>query len=307
MKISEIVVDATVQIRRHRSRAETIERYTASFDNLPPAVVFDTEEGKLLADGFARVEVAKRLGRATIEADVRKGTRADARAYAAIANATSGDPLTVDERNDAILRLSRESGWTQQRIAAQMHVSQPTVVEVLTADSLRTELRRAEAVSPGDKVKADKQIKPASDLSRTHLRTIARAEPEAQVPLAQAAAARGWTREQTVQAVRNLDDPRVPQRDKAALLKGKADPTVVTDNGFYPHPDTVHRAVKVSTAPTPGAAALERALTALAEAERHGVDNTLASINGDRARQIAALIPGHVSFLNSVRKAATGS
>jgi hypothetical protein len=45
--------------------------------------------------------------------------------------------------------------------------------------------RAAEAVSPGDKVKADKQIKPASDLSRTHLRTIARAEPEAQVPLAQ--------------------------------------------------------------------------------------------------------------------------
>jgi ParB-like chromosome segregation protein Spo0J len=52
-------------------------------DDLPPVVVFDTPEGPLLADGHHRLAAAGRLGRKTVEAEVRAGSRQDALRYAA--------------------------------------------------------------------------------------------------------------------------------------------------------------------------------------------------------------------------------
>ena len=46
-------------------------------------VVFDTPEGPLLADGHHRLAAAGRLGRKTVEAEVRAGSRQDALRYAA--------------------------------------------------------------------------------------------------------------------------------------------------------------------------------------------------------------------------------
>lgn len=306
MALKAITVDSTVQIRRRANRKETIERYAAAFDHLPEPVVYDTSEGNLLSDGFARIEVAKRLGKTHVEVDLRKGTRADAREYAAVANATSGDPLTVDERDDAILRLSRESGWSTRQIADAMSVHHTTVAEILRAHEMRQQFRRAETTEVSSGLHDQVPEQKPSELSRTHLRTIARADEEMRLPLAQAAAARAWTREETSQAVKNLRDERVPQREKVALLAGKADPRVPTENGSAAHVDTMRRAVKVAEAANAGHSALERALSALAEAEQHGVDACLGTVNGDRARQIAALIPGHISFLNEVRKVAGG-
>jgi hypothetical protein len=60
-----------------------VERYAQGLDALPPVVVFDTEEGLLLADGYHRVAAARRRGLETIEAEVRLGSRQDALRYAA--------------------------------------------------------------------------------------------------------------------------------------------------------------------------------------------------------------------------------
>jgi hypothetical protein len=50
---------------------------------VPPVVVFETEEGLRLVDGYHRAEAARRVGRKTIEADVRAGSWREALRYAA--------------------------------------------------------------------------------------------------------------------------------------------------------------------------------------------------------------------------------
>jgi len=61
---------------------DRVERYRRNLDHAPAVVVFETEDGMLLVDGFHRVAAARREGRTTIEAEVRTGTRAAALSYA---------------------------------------------------------------------------------------------------------------------------------------------------------------------------------------------------------------------------------
>jgi ParB-like chromosome segregation protein Spo0J len=56
--------------------------YLDHLDEADPVTVFQLDEGLLLADGHHRVEAAQRLGRASIKADIRSGSRADALAFA---------------------------------------------------------------------------------------------------------------------------------------------------------------------------------------------------------------------------------
>ncbi len=51
--------------------------------SVPPVVVFDTDEGLRLVDGYHRAEAARRAGRKTIEAEVRAGSWREAMRYAA--------------------------------------------------------------------------------------------------------------------------------------------------------------------------------------------------------------------------------
>jgi hypothetical protein len=85
---------------------ERVERFTIVLDELSPVVVFDTPEGLLLADGYHRVRAAERLGRVTVEADVRRGSRSDALRYAAAVAATERG-ITEAE---AIEHIKKRSG-----------------------------------------------------------------------------------------------------------------------------------------------------------------------------------------------------
>ena len=55
-----------------------VARYAGGFDELPPVVVFDTEEGLLLVDGYHRLAAARRLGRRTLTVELHRGSRTDA-------------------------------------------------------------------------------------------------------------------------------------------------------------------------------------------------------------------------------------
>src|SRR6266511_2393183 len=66
---------------------QQVARYESELEQAPPVVVFETEEGLLLADGYHRVAAARKRGLATIKAEVRPGTRQDALLYAAEAGA----------------------------------------------------------------------------------------------------------------------------------------------------------------------------------------------------------------------------
>jgi ParB-like chromosome segregation protein Spo0J len=81
------IVAAIAGDQGRRLDPEQVERYRRSIDRLPPVVVFDTEDGLLLADGHHRLAAAAAEGRETIEADVRIGSRSDALAFAVAAGA----------------------------------------------------------------------------------------------------------------------------------------------------------------------------------------------------------------------------
>ncbi|MAG85861.1 MAG: hypothetical protein CMB97_00385, partial [Flavobacteriaceae bacterium] len=127
LAIGNIIIDKELNVRNQLYN-DTIDGYMDCFDQLPPVVVFATDEGNLLADGFHRIKAAKKLGLTEIEADVKQGTRKDAEEYAVLANLKHGKPLTRKERQKAIKRMlilhpERANNW----IAEELGVSDMTV------------------------------------------------------------------------------------------------------------------------------------------------------------------------------------
>jgi hypothetical protein len=89
-----------------------VQRYAEDFDSLPPVVVFRTGDGLILADGYHRLAAAVRLGRRTVRADLRVGTRREALDFA-VAQAVEDRGVTPDQAAAAIAR------WSQSPPAAQ--------------------------------------------------------------------------------------------------------------------------------------------------------------------------------------------
>jgi ParB-like nuclease domain len=98
LTIADILGNADVQ--PSHLDAQRAETYRRSVGQLPPVVVFATEEGLLLADGYHRLAAAVAGGQETIEAEVRHGSRQDALAYAVTLGAAQKDlsPEGVKER-----------------------------------------------------------------------------------------------------------------------------------------------------------------------------------------------------------------
>jgi len=96
-----------------------LEHYVSQdLDVIEPVVVFRTEEGLLLADGYHRLAAARRRSATSISADIRAGSRSDALRYAAgVAAAQRG--ISTEEAMDHIRRLSRSGsrGFSVSRAA----------------------------------------------------------------------------------------------------------------------------------------------------------------------------------------------
>jgi hypothetical protein len=105
MPISDLLASSCGEDPAHLN-VERVERYAADVDALPPVVVFDTEHGLLLADGYHRVAAARRAGRDTIAAEVRKGRRSDALRHAATAGAATRGIST----EEALAAIRRRTG-----------------------------------------------------------------------------------------------------------------------------------------------------------------------------------------------------
>ena len=107
LKIAEILKASPVE-PEHLDLAR-VELYRRLLESFPPVVVFETEEGFLLADGYHRVAAALREGRETIEAEVRAGSRSDALDYAAEVGARQRG-LSAREAREHVLKRYPESG-----------------------------------------------------------------------------------------------------------------------------------------------------------------------------------------------------
>jgi hypothetical protein len=81
LSVAKLLANAPIDPEAHLDAAR-VERYAKMLDALPPAVVFDTPEGLLLADGYHRLAAARQRGLETVEAEVHAGSRREALRYA---------------------------------------------------------------------------------------------------------------------------------------------------------------------------------------------------------------------------------
>jgi uncharacterized ParB-like nuclease family protein len=130
------IKDGGAQMRMEM-RPETIADYASDMLDgavFPPVIVFD-DGGDFfwLADGFHRVGAARKIGRETIQAEVRKGTARDAILHGIGSNAAHGLRRTRADKRRAVERLVTDpewAKWSDRKIAEVAKVSHPTVATI---------------------------------------------------------------------------------------------------------------------------------------------------------------------------------
>lgn len=197
LTLGEIVIADDVNIRA-RIRDDMVDRYSENFAELPPIHVFDTGTEKVLADGLHRLTAARRLGRKSIEADVHRGSHADALVYAVRSNARHGAPLTTEERDHAVVMLKERIGWNQSEIAKALGIGQPRVSTILARHELS--------------YRVPDNAKP------NVLDEVLRAPREHREAVATVATQSGWGQRETREVARMLNDPEITEQKKTELV-----------------------------------------------------------------------------------------
>lgn len=163
--ISEIHMNA--QIRAQNLNELNVVRLMENFDTTDPVDLFRRPEGELeLANGYHRVESAKRLNKKTIRAYIHEGTMCDALVFAYKTNDRNGIPLTKADRINALIMIKKTpegSKLTGDQLADQLGVSRQTIQTYLA------EIRDGKqdgAKKRGPKDEAALQKKAVATLSR---------------------------------------------------------------------------------------------------------------------------------------------
>jgi hypothetical protein len=117
-------------------RGETIDDYASDMlkgATFPPVVIFDDGHDLWLADGFHRVEAARKIDGETIIAEIRQGSARDAILYGAGSNAAHGLRRTQSDKRRAVERLLKDpewARWSDRKIAEVAKVDHKTVAKV---------------------------------------------------------------------------------------------------------------------------------------------------------------------------------
>jgi len=115
LELSLILTDGGTQPRASLN-PELIKEYAEAMTagaKFPPAIVFSDGTSYWLADGFHRLEAAKKIGSPTIAVDIRPGNRRDAILHAVGANAIHGLRRSNADKRRAVLTLLSDSVWCQ--------------------------------------------------------------------------------------------------------------------------------------------------------------------------------------------------
>jgi len=165
LSIDKLRTDGGTQIRAKLSD-ETIEAYAEAYarkTEMPPVTAFYDGEAYWLADGFHRVQAARKAGRSRLDVDVRAGTQRDAVLHACGANDSHGLRRSNADKRRAVETLLRDEKWGRESsnwIAKHCGVSQPfvstvkaEVITVITSARVRG--------SDGKSYPASKPRKPA--------------------------------------------------------------------------------------------------------------------------------------------------
>lgn len=172
--LDDIRTDGGTQPREYLNEL-VLSEYAESMTGgtvFPPVVIFFDGSHYWLADGFHRFFAAKKCGARDITADVRPGTRREARLYAVGANATHGLRRTnADKRRAALTLLQDEEWqrWSNREIARQCGVTHTFVAKLRR--ELLDEPPPALADTPADRAESPHVMEPrqpsAVDLPET--------------------------------------------------------------------------------------------------------------------------------------------
>lgn len=115
LPLTAIRIDGGTQPRA-QTESDVIDDYAEAMLNgtsFPSVIAFYDGKEYWLADGFHRVEAAKRAGLTDIAADVRQGTQRDAILFSVGANASHGLRRTNADKRRAVERLLRDEEWAK--------------------------------------------------------------------------------------------------------------------------------------------------------------------------------------------------
>lgn len=164
IKLSDIRVDGDLQIRK-KMHDDVISEYYDVLRNggkLPPVTVFFDSATYHLADGWHRYHAHKTAGMATIEADIKEGSKRDAQLYAFGANHEHGLRRTQADRRKAIEIMLHDIEWVEwsdREIAKVCKVSHPLVAKIRKELGANTDQRKTAdgKTQPTKKGKDDNQ------------------------------------------------------------------------------------------------------------------------------------------------------
>ncbi len=121
---------------RVEMRVETVHDYADEMINgttFPPIIVYHDGIDYWLADGYHRVEAARKIDGETIHAVIREGTERDAILFGIGANAAHGLRRTQSDKRRAVERLLNDPEWmrwSDRKIAKVAKVDHKTVGKI---------------------------------------------------------------------------------------------------------------------------------------------------------------------------------
>jgi uncharacterized ParB-like nuclease family protein len=113
LNIQSIIIDKGTQSRAAISE-DTVTDYAEAMqagDEFPPVIVYHDGVEYYLADGFHRLHAVKRLGKTSIQADVRTGTLRDAILYSLGANRDHGLRRSNADKRKCVQTLLDDFEW----------------------------------------------------------------------------------------------------------------------------------------------------------------------------------------------------
>jgi ParB-like chromosome segregation protein Spo0J len=119
ININNIIIDKGTQSRAGIND-EVVADYAYAMqqgDQFPPVIVYFDGVDYYLADGFHRLHAIKRLGKASVQADVRTGTLRDAILYSLGANRDHGLRRTNEDKRKCVRTLLEDFEWGEMSIA----------------------------------------------------------------------------------------------------------------------------------------------------------------------------------------------
>ena len=155
MDLNRISIDGGTQTRVALNEPAVAEYADALREGvkLPPVVVFFDGSAHWLADGFHRFHAHKAARKASINVDIKPGTRRDAVLYSVGANSTHGLRRTNEDKRRAVktmLEDSEWSAWSDREIARQCGVSNTFVSNLRTPKVEIVDTPKPAAVSTVD-------------------------------------------------------------------------------------------------------------------------------------------------------------